>query len=68
MASSKYFDEVNEATRLKLTFDSAEISLKETGDCDCGVEGGGFFPAISELYDRPVRGSVGVGVGVEACC
>jgi hypothetical protein len=63
MASSKYFNEVNDGTRWKLMFDSLEMSLKVTGDCACGAGGGGFLVDVSVLYDRPVRCGVGVGVG-----
>lgn len=42
------------------------MSVNVTGDCDCGVDGGGLVAGTVELYDLPVRAGVGEAVG-EGC-
>jgi hypothetical protein len=62
IVSNKYFCEVGDPECLKLTFVSAVMSVKITGEGACGPGGGGFFGISVTLYERPVRW-VGVGDG-----
>lgn len=44
------------------------MSVKVTGDCACGMDGGGLFAGTVELYDLPVRAGVGDAAGVGDGC
>ena len=55
--------EVNAGARLNLMLLELVMSVKVTGDCACGADGGGVLAGTAELYDLPVRAGVGEGAG-----
>src|SRR5215213_6216642 len=63
IASSRYFIDVSDAARLNLMLLWLVMSVKVTGDCACGADGGGVFAGPDELYDLPVRAGDGEAAG-----